>query len=98
MKRVSILLFSIVAVFTSAVLKPHEIMELFLFLTLLVLLFVLTISATRYIQRYLSMKQITKDCEDVFTEEFYNRLKKTILKNEFQQIPDDDLCPRQAQN
>ena len=98
MKRVSISLISIVAVFTTSVLKTHEIMELFLFLTLLILLFVLTIFTTRYIQRYLIMKQIEKDCEDVFTEEFYNRLKKTVLKNEFQQIPDDDLCPRQAQN
>ena len=80
MKRVSILLLSIVALFALDVLKTHEIMELFLFLTLLVLLFVLTISATRYIQRYLIMKQISKDCEDVFTEEFYNRLKKNYIK------------------
>ena len=75
MKRVSILLLSIVALFTLGVLKTHEIMELFLFLTLLILLFVLTISATRYIQRYLIMKEIEKDCQHIFTEELYNRLE-----------------------
>ena len=75
MKRVSILLLSIVALFALDVLKTHEIMELFLFLTLLILLFVLTISATRYIQRYLIMKEIEKDCQHIFTKEFYNRLE-----------------------
>ena len=75
MKRVSILLLSIVALFALGVLKTHEIMELFLFLTLLILLFVLTISATRYIQRYLIMKEIEKDCQHIFTEELYNRLE-----------------------
>ena len=75
MKRVSILLLSIVALFALDVLKTHEIMELFLFLTLLILLFVLTISATRYIQRYLIMKEIEKDCQHIFTEELYNRLE-----------------------
>ena len=97
MKRVSILLLLIVAVF-SDVLKTDEIMELFLFLMLLILTFVLTISLTRYVQRYLIMKRIEKDCRDVFTDESYNRLKKTILKNEFQQVSDDKLCSRQAKN
>ena len=97
MKRVSILLLLIVAVF-SDVLKTDEIMELFLFLMLLILTFVLTISLTWYVQRYLIMKRIEKDCRDVFTDEFYNRLKKTILKNEFQQVSNDKLCSRQAKN
>ena len=96
MKRVSILLLLIVAVFALG-LKTDERTELFLFLILLIL-FVLTISLTRYVQRYLIMKRIEKDCRDVFTDEFYNRLKKTILKNEFQQVSDDKLCSRQAKN
>ena len=96
MKRVSILLLLIVAVFALG-LKTDEMTELFLFLILLIL-FVLTISLTRYVQRYLIMKRIEKDCRDVFTDEFYNRLKKTILKNEFQQVSDDKLCSRQAKN
>ena len=98
MKRVSILLLSIVAVFASGVLKTDEIMELFLFLILLILLFVLTISLTRYVQRYLIVKRIEDDCKDVFTDEFYNRLKKTVLKNELKQVSDDKLCSRQAKN
>ena len=96
MKRVSILLLLIVAVFALG-LKTDEMTELFLFLILLIL-FVLTISLTRYVQRYLIMKRIEKDCRDVFTDESYNRLKKTILKNEFQQVSDDKLCSRQAKN
>ena len=95
MKRVSILLLLIVAVFALG-LKTDEMTELFLFLILLIL-FVLTISLTRYVQRYLIMKRIEKDCRDVFTEEFYNRLKKTVLKNEFK-VSDDKLCSRQAKN
>ena len=95
MKRVSILLLLIVAVFALG-LKTDEMTELFLFLILLIL-FVLTISLTRYVQCYLIMKRIEKDCRDVFTEEFYNRLKKTVLKNEFK-VSDDKLCSRQAKN
>lgn len=95
MKRVSILLLLIVAVFALG-LNTDEMTELFLFLILLIL-FVLTISLTRYVQRYLIMKRIEKDCRDVFTEEFYNRLKKTVLKNEFK-VSDDKLCSRQAKN
>ena len=95
MKRVSILLLLIAAVFALG-LKTDEMTELFLFLILLIL-FVLTISLTRYVQRYLIMKRIEKDCRDVFTEEFYNRLKKTVLKNEFK-VSDDKLCSRQAKN
>ena len=98
MKTVSILLISIVIVLTLGSLKTHEIMELSLFLTLLILLFTLTICITRHIQRYLIMNEIEKDFENIFTEEFYNRLKETILKNEFKQVPNDELCPRQAQN
>ena len=79
MKKVSILI--LLALLASA-LETNEVVEIVLFLILLILLFMSTVFLTRYIQRYLIRRQIEKDCRGVFTEEFYDRLNKTI-KNEF---------------
>ena len=80
MKRVSILLLVIVSLSALGILETHEIMELSLFLLLLMLSFALVISLTRYIQRYLIRRKIEKDFKNVFTDEFYSKLTKTILK------------------
>ena len=97
MKGVSILLLVIVSLSALGILETHEIMELSLFLLLLMLSFALVISLTRYIQRYLIRRKIEKDFKNVFTDEFYSKLTKTILKNEFEQISDDELCSRQTE-
>lgn len=97
MKRVSILLLVIVSLSALGILETHEIMELSLFLLLLMLSFALVISLTRYIQRYLIRRKIEKDFKNAFTDEFYSKLTKTILKNEFEQISDDELCSRQTE-
>lgn len=71
MKKVSILI--LLALLASA-LKTNEV-EI-VFLILLILLFISTVFLIRYIQRYLIRRQFEKNCEDIFTEDFYDRLKK----------------------
>ena len=49
--------------------------------TFFILLFML-ILIIRHVQRYLLDRRFKKDCEELFTEDFYVRLNTTI-KNEF---------------
>ena len=48
--------------------------------TFFILLFLLVLIA-RHVQRYLLDRRFKKDCEELFTEDFYVRLN-TIIKNE----------------
>ena len=45
-----------------------------------ILLFLLVLIA-RHVQRYLLDRRFKKDCEELFTEDFYVRLN-TVIKNE----------------
>ena len=49
--------------------------------TFFILLFLLVLIA-RHVQRYLLDRRFKKDCEELFTEDFYVRLNTTIT-NEF---------------
>ena len=49
--------------------------------TFFILLFLLVLIA-RHVQRYLLDRRFKKDCEELFTEDFYVRLN-TVIKNEF---------------
>ena len=55
-----------------------EVVTCFMFL-LLLLYFSMLIASIR---RYLIYRRFTKECDELFTEEFYTRLN-TILNNEF---------------
>ena len=48
--------------------------------TFFILLFLLVLIA-RHVQRYLLDRRFKKDCEELFTEDFYVRLN-TVIKNE----------------
>ena len=56
----------------------QDLIEAVLFLMLLFLLVLIT----RHVQRYLIKRRFKKECDNVFTEDFYARLND-VLKNEF---------------
>ena len=74
MKKVLNVLFlmSVVLILT------HDIVEVVAFFMLLFMLILII----RHIQRYLFDRRFRKDCDELFTEEFYTRLNTTI-NNEF---------------
>ena len=47
-----------------------------------VIAFLMSVLIVRHIQRYLYDRRFRKDCDELFTEEFYVRLN-TVIKNEF---------------
>ena len=59
----------------------QDLIEAVLFLMLLFLLVLIT----RHVQRYLIKRRFKKECENVFTEDFYARLDD-VLKNEFKEV------------
>ena len=79
MKKVSI---TILLTLLGLALITHELIEVLVFLSLLFSLLMTTVFITRHIQRYLIKRQFEKECKDVFTQDFYNRLNK-VIKNEF---------------
>ena len=79
MNKVSII---ILLTLLALALITHELMEVLVFLSLLFSLLTTTVILTRHIQCYLIKKRFEKECKDVFTQDFYNRLNK-VIKNEF---------------
>ena len=75
MKKV--LVFSVLAVLTQ------DSFEIFVLFVLLLLLH-LSIVIAKTIERYLVYRRFTKECDELFTEEFYTRLNNIILKNELE--------------
>lgn len=56
----------------------QDIIEVIAFLMFLFM----SVLIVRHIQRYLYDRRFRKDCDELFTEEFYVRLN-TVIKNEF---------------
>ena len=75
MKKALVFLMSVLVVLTQ------DIAEIVAFLMLLLLLVYMSILIAS-IRRYLTYRRFTKECNELFTEEFYTRLNTTI-KNEF---------------
>ena len=63
------------------VLLTQNFAEAVTFVMFLLLLFYFSMLIAS-IQRYLSYRRFTKECDELFTEEFYTRLN-TTLNNEF---------------
>ena len=61
-----------------ALVLTQDIIEVIAFFMLLFM----SILIVRHIQRYLYDRRFKKDCDELFTEEFYVRLN-TVIKNEF---------------
>ena len=78
MRKVANILFFV----SLGILLTQDLIEAVLFLMLLFLLVLITIVTTRHIQRYLIKRRFKKECDNVFTEDFYARLND-VLKNEF---------------
>ena len=74
MKKVLNILFLI----SFGIVLTQDIIEVVVFF---IVLFMLILIA-RHIQRYLLDRRFKKDCEELFTEDFYVRLN-TVIKNEF---------------
>ena len=77
MKKVSMAVLFILLALTLA---THEVEEVVVFLILLLLFLMVTVFVTRHIQRYLCKKRFEKDCENIFTEDFYIKLNRVIKK------------------
>ena len=75
MKKVVVFLMSVLVLLTQ------NIAEIVAFLMLLLLLLYMSMLIAS-IRRYLTYRRFTKECDELFTEEFYTRLNNTI-KNEF---------------
>ena len=69
-------------ILSLGILLTQDLIEAVLFLMLLFLLVLITIVTTRHVQRYLIKRRFKKECDNVFTEDFYARLND-VLKNEF---------------
>ena len=74
MKKVLNVLF----VMSLALVLTQDVIEVIAFFMLLFM----SILIVRHIQRYLYDRRFKKDCDELFTEEFYVRLN-TVIKNEF---------------
>ena len=59
----------------------QDLIEAVVFFVLLFLLVLIAIVTTRHVQRYLIDRRFKKDCEELFTEDFYRRLNN-VIKNE----------------
>ena len=75
MKKALVFLMLVLVVLTQ------DIVEIVAFLMLLLLLLYMSILIAS-IRRYLTYRRFTKECDELFTEEFYTRLNATIT-NEF---------------
>ena len=69
------------AFLASVFMLTQDFAEIVAFLILLLLLLYMSILIAS-IRRYLTYRRFTKECDELFTEEFYTRLNNT-LKNEF---------------
>lgn len=78
MRKVTNILFFI---FLGIVLT-QDLVECVLFLLLLFLLVLITVVISGHVRRYLSKRRFRKECEDLFTEEFYTKLNN-VIQNEF---------------
>ena len=78
MRKVANILFFV----SLGILLTQDLIEAVLFLMLVFLLVLITIVTTRHIQSYLIKRRFKKECDNVFTEDFYARLND-VLKNEF---------------
>ena len=78
MRKVANILFFV----SLGIVLTQDLIEAVLFLMLLFLLVLITIVTTRHVQRYLIKRRFKKECDNVFTEDFYARLND-VLKNEF---------------
>ena len=65
-------------ILSLGILLTQDLIEGVLFLMLPFLLVLIT----RHVQRYLIKRRFKKECDNVFTEDFYARLND-VLKNEF---------------
>ena len=72
---------------TVVLILIQDIVEVVAFFMFLLLLFILILIA-RHIRHYLIYRRFTKECDELFTEEFYTRLDTVILnsihQNEFE--------------
>ena len=59
----------------------QDLIEAVVFFVLLFLLVLIAIVTTQHVQRYLIDRRFKKDCEELFTEDFYRRLNN-VIKNE----------------
>ena len=74
MKKVLNILFLI----SFGIVLTQDFIEVVVFFMLLFMLILIA----RHVERYLLDRRFKKDCEELFTEDFYVRLN-TVIKNEF---------------
>ena len=74
MKKVLNILFLI----SLGIVLTQDVIEVLAFFILLFMLILII----RHIQRYLLDRRFKKDCDELFTEDFYVKLN-TVIKNEF---------------
>ena len=69
---------NVLILMSLAFVLTQDIIEVIAFLMFLFM----SVLIVRHIQRYLYDRRFRKDCDELFTEEFYVRLN-TVIKNEF---------------
>ena len=77
MRKVANILFFL----SLGIVLTQDLIEAVVFLMLLFLLVLITIVTIRHVQRYLIKRRFKKECDDLFTEDFYTRLNN-VIKNE----------------
>ena len=69
---------NVLILMSLAFVLTQDIIEVIAFLMFLFM----SVLIVKHIQRYLYDRRFRKDCDELFTEEFYVRLN-TVIKNEF---------------
>ena len=77
-----------------------EIKDLIMLLSICLLFYFFGFYVTRKINLYFQRKKLENDFANIFTDEFFARLKREVLvsriKNELEKIPRAKLCPEQS--